>query len=77
MTGPEQALAEALNWPEIAKALFREVPPCTGCDFDHGWDDHVKAVVRDTAALATPEADRPYMNDYVLDERNRPEADRD
>jgi hypothetical protein len=33
--------------PEVAKALFREIPLCTGCDFDHGWDDHVRAIARD------------------------------
>jgi hypothetical protein len=38
------------DWPAIAKALFKEIPTCTGCDFDHGWDDHVRAVVRDVCA---------------------------
>ena len=28
----------------FAKALLAEVPKCTGCDFDHGWDDHVLAI---------------------------------
>jgi hypothetical protein len=28
----------------FAKALFAELPRCTGCDFAHGWDDHVLAV---------------------------------
>jgi hypothetical protein len=42
---PDDVLAKVrAEVPAFAKRLFAEVPGCTGCDFDHGWDDHVLAV---------------------------------
>lgn len=50
-------LARPEDWPAIALALFREIPTCTGCDFDHSWDDHVIAVAR--AALRDAIEEKP------------------
>ena len=32
----------------FAKRLLAELPRCTGCDSDHGWDDHVQAIFAST-----------------------------
>lgn len=30
----------------FAKAVLAEMPRCTGCDFDHGFEDHAMAIWR-------------------------------
>jgi hypothetical protein len=68
-TPTERALtADRERIVAFAKALFKEVPLCNGCDFDHGWDDHVIAVWNGAdaeRAARAPEGERAKDLAYV------------
>ena len=56
--------------PDITKAVFKEVPLCTGCDFDHSWDDHVRSVfVALIEGSGSPEPVTPEYGGALVNQR--------
>lgn len=58
--------------PTFAKRLLAEVPMCTGCDFAHGWDDHVlgvyDAVLDDRRTLVLDAPAEPMSSEVANNE---------